>query len=184
MQREPLRRLPAGQVDPDEPLPAALRTSDGSVLVPAGQRLTLRQIAELWSAHRCEIYTGVAWKDEAEGGASARSPQQIVQALQRNGGRKGGNLRKHERKSWRRALTIQLESAGDEVASRTIAVQTHDLSSSGFAFFCSEPIPEGTTLRARFDMLAHQPSVVGVIRSCVRQGSQHRVGVQFLECVR
>ena len=89
------------------------------------------------------------------------------------------NQRTAERQPFVTQLTILITDPNGKP--RTLNVASHDISTGGFSFIHKQFVYQNTRVQVHFESLPGNPTLEGVVRSCIHVGGMHhRVGVQFV----
>lgn len=91
----------------------------------------------------------------------------------------GAERRRQPRCPFAMELDIEIHRANRNGSVRA-KVRTVDLSRGGMAFLSDEPAEEDSTVSITFHLLPGRPTAHGIVRSCVRQGAKHRIGVELI----
>ena len=167
-----LRKLKPNELETGIPLPGNVYDAEGNVLLSAGRNLTRADKDSLPP----RVYTDEEWprRRSAESG--------IQETFMRPGAVEPVACeRRQPRKKWTAPLTVTIEQAnGNKLMRREVTVTTRDISRNGFSFIHRQFVQPGATVKAKFDMLPHQPLLIGVVRNCaLLKGMEHHVGVEF-----
>ena len=167
-----LRKLKPNELDADMHLPGNVYDVEGNVLLRAGRNLTRADKDSLPP----RVYTDEEWP----------SRRSVESAIQETSTRPGVSESvacesRQPRKEWTASLAVTIEQDnGSRLMRREVTVTTRDVSRNGFSFVYRQFVQPGATVKAKFDMLPHQPLLIGVVRNCVLlEGMEHRVGVEF-----
>lgn len=182
-----LRRLEPGELWPGRFLPGHVRDGAGRILIRGGQVLTGEHLRHLTERGSAAVYGGPEWDSErskAEADDPGLSPTELLQALKRRHGVRGGQKpgRRHTRYTWRCRMKLTIQECSDGlVQRRQVTVETCDVSGSGFAFISQQFVHVGTIVFPRFECLPNRPVLKGVVRYCHHlEARRHRVGVEFV----
>ena len=178
-----LRRIEPHELVAGRPLPGDLRDAQGNIILPAGRILQPPHLQDLEGPVITDLYAGPDW--DGDTGRTCDSPAAVVDEIFHRFGEKTPttNQRAQQRHAWSVPLTVVIEEGGKHgTIRREIEVTTADISRRGFAFYYRQYISLNTRVRAQFDSLPNRPRVAGVVRNCrLTRGTQHRIGVQFVQ---
>ena len=167
-----LRKLKPHELEADMHLPGNVYDVEGNVLLRAGRNLTRADKDSLPP----RVYTDEEWPR-----------RQSVESVSQEMFTRAGAVepvayeRRQPRKRWTAPLTVTIEQVnGSKLMRREVTVTTRDISRNGFSFIHRQFVQPGATVKAKFDMLPHQPLLIGVVRNCaLLKGMEHHVGVEF-----
>ena len=177
-----LRRLPRDTLRPGKRVPGTIFDEHGQILLRAGALLTSAQLQALNRRGLSRCFVGSDWPHDPTQD-TVQSARSLAAILNKNAATaKKHHCRRHERHACETPVHIELDEEHPlGTAARTLSAMTIDLSAGGMAFESESYVHPGTTLVARFEKLANQPSVRGVVRSCIHLGGRrHRIGVEFI----
>jgi len=180
-----LRRLDHSELELGKPLRGHVRNHRGQIVMLAGHVLAEADLATLEAKAPRGQFAGPDWTDDES--AAASLPADVLEELRQQRKQLGEKRARHDKRhTWSVRMTVELEEATDiSRRRRKIVVTTHDLSTGGFAFTYRRYIHPGTQVRAMFDSLPGTPTMLGIVRHCNHLGgSEHRIGVEFLNAIR